>query len=950
MEELAAQGHAVARNWEDPLRILDHYLAFIHFFGFSINPKDDLQSRYLSIRVRRAAVAAAAASSTCGRVGEPAGRKLAVRERAREEHELASGQQETMGGASHAERLASLSWRTARALRLRAKQLNLLAKLRASRRFSLNRDRLKLGLKFYAIALTSFLTANHLVVLCDYIYHDSKAFIELMLELRLVITKLSALIFVLAWHRNQAKVRQLIRLVKSTSSYILAAGELHSPAVSLEGGPKTGRGTGTESGPQRGTGSGPSGATLGAAEGQPKQAEWPIIKGELSGAGIGGKPAGSAREQLMRALNRRIVYWWLMCVLVTMVHFSLSEAEIRVAKHLWTWLDDYSLHQLNNGTTSMRTLFLMASFDNYIYTVHVYGTRLIGASIICIVCTLQSESIRCLGRQAQTLLRPWLAAQPAGLAGCLHFRPGQSSEPARLARASPREPRPLGSAETEEGACPCECRRPAWLAGCRLGAAAEGQPSSNGPPPLDRGTFFVLAESDWLAVERASREVARRHARHSLPGRLVASLRAQLPALRVGRVLAWSRLARLATGWRQTGASGPPGEPAKLDDGRKLGPQTVVGANPGRVTPWPSESESVPRGPAQSAGAQGRAERQGHSCRRHTAGPTPNWSANWGPEGTRDEDQPPGEYYSSGAHAAAKGRPLGVVLEGQLQQLARKYELIRTVNQRVESCFGQMLLGQYSFLFLMSCIDVVYFSLSFNPNTKTKYIIVSGMILLWWPYLLLYKFASDIATASKELLVSVRRLARLSLVLQLQERRQTIAAATGTCPVNPAEAQLSTSAPSLPAATLWAPEVGGQGGVWSAGSLPGEQSGRLVGKSRLWEGSLGAKWRLRREQQRHLLAAASILRADQRQQQPFEQQSYEQQPFQQQAYQQQAYQQQQQSQEQPLGPRIFNKLDHVFQPCHLSIVGIMVVDKFFLLNFAKIVITASVMTIQFITK
>lgn len=234
-------------------------------------------------------------------------------------------------------------------------------------------------------------------------------------------------------------------------------------------------------------------------------------------------------------------------------------------------------------------------------------------------------------------------------------------------------------------------------------------------------------------------------------------------------------------------------------------------------------------------------------------------------------------------------------IELQMERLSTKYELVRTVNARINACFGPMLLIQFSFLFIMSCIDLVFFSLCFSPNTKTKYIIISGMILLWCPYMLIYKFASDMGSSSSELLVSIRRLARLYL---LEDQAHL--------------ASMRSSRNALAQAK--------EQHLWSAFRL--ESTNRFLYNNQLLV-SRTTKQRPRRppppptmdryEPATETTSGAANCGGTK------------------------------------IGAGIVDKLDHIFKPTHLSIMGIMTVDKFFLLNFAKIVITSSVMMIQFIS-
>lgn len=874
------------------LPLLSYYLTFIHYFGFSINPNDDSSQRYLPIQVKRVPQAT------------------------------------RIGAANTADQwLASY--------RMRAK----------SSYTSLLMSSLRTGIKFTAISFTTFLALNHCIVLVDYIYRGTMEFEELMFDVRLVITKFSALIFVLSWHWKQSQVRQLIKLVKSTSIYILGTGltATTSGALPVKGVAQAPCGSpGDRSAPQTCPSRHWTELANVAQSFLPPDHNHPIIGLERLAANKqttmmeGNKSSSSNKpppmtanghqrhqsgeqigdcnnlihESITQRIDRRILKWWLMCVSVTVLHFSLSEAELTKSHHLWQWLDDYSLHQLNNETTSKSTLLLLASFDNYIYTVHVYGTRLIGASIICIVCSFQCENIASLRWHTLQLIRS-LAQHSAVVASAGQPHPAASSASRWWLQSHDCTANSVDD-DTRERADYWRADRSwhwqhlfassALLKDVARKAAAKRDPQSRascGMPAAvaqeqvaDRDLFFVLAESDWIQVrENVARLSPCGYLSSSMwsAERSLLGVLSQLPSLiwavcclRPVRAIIskfasqWAGSARadrhargdnthqtLAKHWRL------PHDSASFSS---LFPLRVEALNEGSrasdphnwATPIATGSTSKPA--VVLAGAQFE--------------PTPKQPQTLGyafrAAGCRATHYHSDYHYQQsciGPNVAASD-----AIEWQLERLASKYELVRTVNGRIDSCFGPMLLIQFSFLFLMSCIDVVYFSICFNPNTKTKYIIISGMILLWWPYLLLYKFASDIGTSSKELLISVRRLARLSLILSHSGHSDQQPAPAGGQP-RPALSSMSHLAPRRP--------------TDKPSGLFEQQPKRLT--------MFGSR--------SHLVTTAGRTRA-----------------------------------------RIINKLDHVFKPTTLSILDILTVDKFFLLNFAKIVITASVMIIQFISK
>lgn len=626
--------------------------------------------------------------------------------------------------------------------------------------------------KLIAIAFTSFIAANHCVVLVDYILNDSRPLVDLMLEVRLASTKLSALIFVLSWHWNQNHVRHLISLVKSTSIYVSSSPGALGFVGALTNGP-TKPAPVCQQEPLM-----PAASSTGAlleAHSHPEGCT-DADAAELWPSQAGRAPAS---RQMLAKLDSSILRWWLMCICVTMLHFSVSEAELLRSYHLWQWLDDYSMHTMSNATISQSTLMFLVSLDNYVYTVHVYGTRLVGASIICIVCSLQSASIGALELQVRQLIR----ASPA-------------SSGQRQASLCSWWYAKLGVAAG------CHERDPMGLRQVGARERADARPQSG-----SRARLFILGERDWFLTGAANEQ---RPA--ELPcTRLVGRARRRVQASPLGR---WLRdLRNLAAQHYSRSRCSSVASAARLVDDER----PVVTAT-GERSPSTCQHVREPNVPRQA----------------HT---------------------PTGSRYQPVDSA--------VLIERHLERLASRYELVRQVSARIDACFGPMLFIQYSFLFFMSCIDVVYFSISFNPNTKTKCIIVSGMILLWWPYLLLYKFSSDIGSRSKELLTSVRRLARLSLL-----------------------EQHSLDKPS----STW-----------------------LRPRCRLADDrSLGATSTLRRSPQPPPSQANLSWQPETR-------------------------------------PTILNKLDHVFKPTYLTLLGIMKVNKFFLLNFAKIVITASVMMIQFIS-
>lgn len=635
--------------------------------------------------------------------------------------------------------------------------------------------------KFTAIAFTLFIAGNHCIVLIDYIIHDTKVLVDLMLEVRLASTKLSALIFVLSWHWNQNQVRHLIKLVKSTNIYVSRAAPV--------------------------------------SEQQRPPVESTRSSFECSSTLA--QPAHSEEEvqpsQVLNNLDSSILRWWLMCICVTMLHFCVSEAELLRSYHLWQWLDEYSLHTLGNKTISDSTLMFLVSLDNYIYTVHVYGTRLVGASIICIVCSLQSESIAALEVQARQLIRvsPSIASKrQTSLCSWWFENLGV------VAGCDERDPLALGARL---------CQPP--MSNPRRGSQIKSTPIP--------GRLFILGECDWFLTDANGGQ--RLNSRNQLVERI---------SKRLVRTSVWCSLRDIVVRHYVRSRCSSVTSSVRLS-GTSNSEQQVTRATKNQLL---FDSARTRLGPLGQMPAS-------YLHESHSSSPGT-------PTGTRQQ--------------AALSSNRAELIERHLEQLASRYELVRQVNTRIDSCFGPMLLIQYSFLFFMSCIDVVYFSISFNPNTKTKCIIVSGMILLWWPYLLLYKFSSDIGCRSKDLLTTVRRLARLSLLerhSQAQEQETM---------------SLAWLRPQCRLASKHLFHTNNFGKY--------KQSIRLVERS---------PWRPNRTTTSAILAGQCCL---------FE-----------------------------TRPTIINKLDHVFKPTYLTLLGIMKVNKFFLLNFARIVITASVMMIQFIS-
>lgn len=726
-------------------------------------------------------------------------------------------------------------------------------------------DKLLIGLKFYAIILTTFLTANHCIVLVDYVMLSSKILTELLLELRLVITKFSALVFVLAWHSNRTQVRQLIQLVKSTSLRINCRNSLCP---------------------------GPEDTVKGE---ESKETNSLDSNNDNSGE--------SNARHYCKQVDKKVCYWWLMCVCVSVIHFSLSEAEIRTAHHLWTWLDDYSLHQLSNKTISKPTLYAMATFDNYIYTIHVYGTRLIGASIICIVCSLQTDSIKSLNYNATKLLRKIDPGRDNDDGKIHHqnslsdrgkfFILGESnwikvSEHARVAPSEGYLSVPLDriaecSSKVVSASWSKISRLLPWLVSCGKhtkyvlccvrcylfnhnrrtpGFSSDTQrrrPKQQSPlwHKYDAATAAASSADKGIrqqAAFRDARESPRRLSRCCCcrwwqlscapPTRWLLRRQQQLQRRRI--MLQQRRLKssvvvvngcrrclrELQQQRRQQQGNGGQGllwpTPDELVVGRvRRLPRLKDDDSSGRyenIVVWGKNEQNGRNLTALAAAAIRRSNydlwalgcwprpttfvrsssrwNSGidrlhrylilRNCFSTSNGVSPSFLfeqyVNGAPEllkngSSQGRQEGPRKYPSPTITATGESdhenRTIitSELVEDNLGILARDYELVRSSNQKIDSCFGHMLLIQFSFLFLMSCIDVVYFSIEFNPNThKTKYIIVSGMILLWWPYFLLYKLASDIETASKELMITVRRLARLSLIAsynQIEQRETT---------------------------------------------------------------------------------------------------------------------------------------------------------------------------------
>ena len=845
------------------LPLLGYYLTFIHYFGFSIDPNDDTKSRYLSIRLKRRPRSAALApsspmspSSSSSSSSSPSSSPPPL-ERRQQASSSSNGQHENPKLASYRVSVQR-TWSSATTLLV---------------------NHLRSLVKFVAISFTLFIALNHCIVLVDYIYQGSKAFIELMLEIRLVITKFSALIFVLSWHWNQAKVRRLIRLVKSTSIYILSSSREH-PAIDQrkerrkqqqqrQGQPCQAAGSPRWRLARRANGQHLA-RSRSACEEQAEQQRRACDNKEQEEE----EEIGDSLSMDTSSIDRRIVSWWLMCISVTMIHFSLSEVELTKSYHLWQWLDDYSLHQLNNRTVSNSTLMFLASFDNYIYTVHVYGTRLIGASIICIVCSLQRDNVECLKLKTLQLVRGsaqfgTTSMEPVERQNqwqherSLHALPLDMLLVNNRARGQQISCQPTGIVAPSSSLPP-----PPPLSS--LQEHYESNANANSHHPIDPGMFFILGESNWLEVVENVRKLCSAgylSSYFSLTKRSVQGLLSKCMQI----IKSFPVCSRKAPGVQTETA-------------------LISHRNPNSV--WPDLGPQGAFGGEQPATPTGRAITtldeitlslmiNGGLVGAQTIPPTPigqvhaihgGHEARFAPKSRTLPDSSQSSSPMQGLGSAPNWSATAANIEQQLERLASKYELIRTVNARIDSCFGPMLLIQFSSLFLMSCIDVVYFSISFNPNTKTKYIIISGMILLWWPYLLLYKFASDIGSSSKELLVSVRRLARLALVNHhLGGREPRSERSSPWPPKYSALCQKRAFAPQLFA-------------IFGQNKLSGAQG-------RYWPNSPNAR-------------SKTIM---------------------------------------------INKLEHVFKPTNLSIMGIMTVDKFFLLNFAKIVITASVMIIQFVS-
>lgn len=788
--------------------------------------------------------------------------------------------------------------------------------------------RLRCFVKFVAIVFTTFIALNHCIVLVDYVYQGSKVFMELMLEVRLVTTKFSALIFVLSWHYKQAHVRKLLRLVKATSRYILSAQIDGTRADDLI--------VVAHNDVERNYDYDVMAATMATARKKPQldyaeqqqqqqrvKAAVDVRRARNALRAFNAAPAGSEdarnictpdvhsasdddddddyedeQNAMVSPHNAHqfdvyILKWWLMCVCVTMLHFSLSELEITKSHHLWQWLDDYSMHQLNQSTTSESTLMFLASFDNYIYTVHVYGTRLIGASIICIVCSLQRDNIAHLTWHAQHLIKTsralkyesYESSSSSSQADMFYEQTSRDSGRQRLfvlgrsdwmrTSSSLRRAHALGhlSECVHRAMRKCMKRKRVLSVGRRR----------NQVGPLTRATTSALpcqhrdGSAQQVIVETPT------------------ATRAATLTTAVGRPLAIQRM----SGARSYAAhlrTRPPvsGHIDVCDDyesydcvsdnnnNNNVGQQRYDkqrqrrlqqnDAN-ARLTPqcWPTPSADCAQFVHANSASTARAGliHATPTSSRSSLSPASPSTTTTSVSARSDTQRPSLEQphlKMSAKHATAATSSPRAIIERQLEDLASKYELVRTVNAHIDACFGPMLLIQFSLLFLMSCIDVVYFSICFNPNTKTKYIIVSGMVLLWWPYLLLYKFASDIGQSSNALLVSVRRLARLAYLLSIDHIDRT-------------QAQLH------------------------------RESGHHDISGRLWtlSGRFGPNYPLDNGG-----AAATNDRAQTR-------------------------------------ASILNKLDHAFKPTFLTIAGVMTVDKFFLLNFAKIVVTASVMMIQFIS-
>lgn len=1233
------------RRTEPSIPIFSYYLTFIHYFGFSINQNSGNSSlnspHSLSMTSRQATSNTFNTNPTCSASSTKQAKVFNFSTNSSPKSTLDKNLKTSCKlEDSDSDNDNDSEWFA----RYKSHESHQKQSLQASSLKNYISSALKKGIKFIAISFTTFLALNHCIVLVDYIYQGTMRFEELMFDFRLVITKISALIFVLSWHFNQSKVDKLIRLVKSTSVYILTTSSSNEINQSI---PSSGKGVSRRLLEAKLSGRDNPGSLRPSSSNHKDDKHSPPNPQPTSWARdqSGERFFNEAFRELTRAqfeaviklncgdkqererskvkgdkeiysftskVNKRVLKWWLMCICITVLHFSLSEAEIFKSQHLWTWLDDYSMHQLSNKTTSLTTLMFLASFDNYIYTVHVYGARLIGASIICIACSLQRENIDFLRFQALRMLqvsslyktrqrlseenktrrldksitsrravdkrlnlksRQTLSPPPpplqflncdqkrenivmtskriklAGLSCSGIGENGRSLEGGASFIPSSKRNDNKSDCNNNDKSIDVSIVQQAWNlqiddesenatqksinnignnkvyeTNYELDGNRNNNKSNNNfcdhdddevSFPTNRDLFFVLGESDWLELQenlnrlgpcgylssplwrareylcsglselitglvnmkklklfeklyknrvscsrnlimvlsdlmkeqqqvnpavtcncqlkqqrkqeqqqqQQQREQQRWKAcpevtptptclpsdadfdgKTELPNQINAATSSQAKiSLMKSNAVSGDELAYFQATPNNGEIIGERGQPdnfrinndlfQQAGESKKTKPTTATSTN--HDYPLFAKDDS-------SAKAVENEEAENLSFIQQTKREQKQLRQQNNPQTLNDDDIYLGIKASkitttTRSDKANKADSLeqpfitpvntSEMIEWQLEKLASKYELIRTVNSRIDSCFGPMLLIQYSFLFLMSCIDVVYFSICFNPNTKTKYIIISGMILLWWPYLLLYKFASDIGSSSKELLISVRRLARLSLVehhqssmllLSQQNQQQHGQPQHNKCQVNEAPGSEVTCSPLARIMTkyrhtsyLTLPYVEINSKTRANNSHLSSLNPSLVGdynlkRRKLRFQSAGDKQSLninpnettcrlsnlsnnntslyyssnRSNNLKNLTSNNELNNCNFYSTLPFQTLSSS-------------------SSSSPafqpstlIGKtkaRIINKLDHVFKPTNLSIIGIMTIDKFFLLNFAKIVITASVMVIQFIS-
>lgn len=510
------------------------------------------------------------------------------------------------------------------------------------------------SIKTLAILATFWLAFNHCLVFVGYLLWDtSKDLFDLLIEFRLVITKLSSFIFVLDWHFNRNKIAKLIKLTQTTSNYIFQYYK------------------------QRPTDTRNQNPINKPSSLKPTTKEslvWFSNRAPTDNSISTDASTGSATN--VRENEKIVLLFWIMSLCITCFHFSLSEAEVSssTAQHLWSWLEDYSFNTMNNRTTTWSTLITLASIDNYVYTVHVYGTRLIGASVICISCSLQVSCLKKLQQQV-LLISEQYNRQNIGKTSGTSQSSGDDIDQLN-----------------------------------NKNSLLDGM--------LDNDDYFLLQTEckEHVTATRVNDNF------NELPNNCTNRVKKQTTMTnRVIKSENGNYLNSVSSG--QLSKSHANGERIEMTSGdnyhlrRARFDDSTKTNNDFDLFNWP---KSVMR-------ISGSLQRHHHQL----------------------------------LFTELNTIELENGFERQVNSLANNYALISHVNYQMDKCFGPMMLIQFSALFLMSCIDVVYFSLSYGKKTKTQsYIIISGMILLWWPHLLLYRYSSCVATQSGKMLKSVKRMFR----------------------------------------------------------------------------------------------------------------------------------------------------------------------------------------------